>query len=140
MKLEHLLQAYKLNNIEAELKEMNTKDEKVGVITFAKGISASYLLDDEEIVIAMKMFLNSLTEDTLNISNQFSHIIKIITIMQSTITLLCNISQKECNIILDKLGLFDNTFKGGKQIKHLNHSYGIEVIDGLLCLGINELE
>ena len=138
MKLEHLLQAYKVNNIEAELKEI--EDEKVGVITFAKGISASYLLDDEEIVIAMKIFFNCLTKENLNISNQLSHTIKVLNIMQNTIMLLSNIPQKECNMILEKLGLFDNTFKEGKQIKHLEHSYSIEVVDGLLCLSINDIE
>lgn len=139
MKLEHLLQAYKLNNIEAELKEMNTKDEKVGVITFAKGISASYLLDDEEVVVAMKIFFNCLSANDLTISSQLIHTIKILNIMHNTIILLSNIPKKECNMILDKLGLFDNTFKEGKQIKHLEHAYSIEVVDGLLCLSINEI-
>ena len=47
---------------------------------------------------------------------------------------------KECNMILEKLGLFDSTFKEGKQIKHLDHTYRIEVVDGLLVLSINEIE
>ena len=51
MKLEHLLQAYKVNNIEAKLKEMNDKQEKAGTIKFTNGISASYLLDNENIVL-----------------------------------------------------------------------------------------
>lgn len=139
MKLEHLLQAYKLNNIEAELKEMNKDNEKAGVITFTNGISASYLLDDEEIVVAMKIFFNCLTRDTLTITNQLSHTIKVIQIMQNTIMLLENVPQKEANMILEGLGLFDNTFKDGKQIKHLEHTYKIEVIDELLCLSINEI-
>ena len=63
MKLEHLMQAYKVNNINAELKEMNTDKERAGTITFANGIAASYLLDDEEIIVAMKMFFNCLTTD-----------------------------------------------------------------------------
>lgn len=140
MKLEHLIQAYKVNKIEAELKEMNNNNEKAGVITFANGISASYLLDDEDIVIAMKIFFNCLTTDSLKIQNQLSHTIKILSVMQNTIMLLCNVPQKEFNMILNKLGLFDNTFKEGKQIKHLEHTYKIEVINGLLCLSINEIE
>lgn len=140
MKLEHLLQAYKLNNIETELKEMNKDNERAGVITFENGISASYLLDDEDIVIAMKVFFNCLTRETLTMTNQISHVIKIITIMQNSIMLLGNITQKETNMILESLGLFDNTFTEGKQIKHLDHTYKIEVIDGLLCLSINEIE
>lgn len=140
MKLEHLLQAYKTNNIEAELKEMNKDNEKAGVITFANGISASYLLDDEDIIIAMKIFFNCLARENMKLNSQLSHVIKVLTIMQNTIMLLSNIPQKECNMILDKLGLFDNTFIQGKQIKHLEHIYKIEVIGGLLCLSINEIE
>lgn len=140
MKLEHLLQAYKINNIEAELKEININNERAGVITFANGISASYLLDDEDIIIAMKIFFNCLARENMKLNSQLSHGIKVLTIMQNTIMLLSNIPQKECNMILDKLGLFDNTFMQGKQIKHLEHIYKIEVIDGLLCLSINEIE
>lgn len=140
MKLEHLLQAYKTNNIEAELKEMNNKKEKAGVITFENGISASYLLDNEDIVIAMKIFFNCLTRDTLTMTNQISHVIKIIKIMQNTIMLLGNATQKETNMILESLGLFNNTFAEEKQIKHLEHTYKIELIGGLLCLSINEIE
>ena len=140
MKLEHLLQAYKINNIEAELKEMNSNNEKAGVITFTNGISASYLLDNEDIVIAMKMFFNCLTRDDFKLTSQINHVIKIINIMQNTIRLLGNATQKEANMILESLGLFDKTFTEGKQIKHLEHTYKIEVIDGLLCFSINEIE
>lgn len=140
MKLEHLLQAYKTNNIETELKEMNNKKEKAGVITFENGISASYLLDNEDIVIAMKIFFNCLTRDTLTMTSQISHVIKIIKIMQNTIMLLGNATQKETNMVLESLGLFNNTFTEEKQIKHLEHTYKIELIGGLLCLSINEIE
>lgn len=117
MKLEHLIQAYKVNNIEAKLKDMSDEKEKVGVINFANGISAAYLLDEENIVIALKIFFNCLTVDELKIQNQLSYTIKILNIMQNTITLLSNITQKECNMILEKLGLFDNTFQKRKKNK-----------------------
>lgn len=138
MKLEHLIQAYKVNNINAEIKDMSNETERAGTITFANGISAAYLLDDEDIVISMKIFFNCL--GSMKAEEQVSHIIRVLSVMQNTIMLLSNITQKECNMILDELGLFDNTFKEGKQIKHLDHTYRIEVIDGLLCLSINEIK
>ena len=138
MKLEHLIQAYKVNNINVEIKDMSNETERAGTITFANGISAAYLLDNEDIVISMKIFFNCL--GSIKAEEQVSHIIKVLSVMQNTIMLLSNIPQKECNMILDELGLFDNTFKEGKQIKHLDHTYRIEVIDGLLCLSINEIE
>ena len=114
MKLEHLIQAYKVNSINVELEEMNTDKEKAGTITFAKGITAAYLLDDEDIVISMKVFFNCLTKEKLTMTNQLSHTIKILNIIQNTIMLLSNIPQKECNMILEKLGLFNNTFQKRK--------------------------
>ena len=139
MKLEHLIQAYKVNNIEAELKEMNNEKEKAGVITFRNGIAASYLLDKEDIVISMKMFFNCLNNEDFNIKSQVKYTIKVIEIIQKTIQLLSNVIQKESNMILEKLGLFDNTFKDTKQIKHLEHTYRVEVMSGILCFSINEI-
>lgn len=110
MKLEHLFQAYKVNNIEAELKEMNSEEERAGVITFDNGISASYLLDNEDIVISFKLFANCLARGNFKVEAHISHTIKILNIIQNTIMLLANITQTECNMILDSLGLFDNTF------------------------------
>lgn len=138
MKLEHLIQAYKINNINAEIKDMSNETERAGTITFANGISAAYLLDDEDIVISMKIFFNCL--GSIKAEEQVSHILKVLSVMQNTIMLLSNIPQKECNMILDELGLFNNTFKEGKQIKHIDHTYRIEIIDGLLCLSINEIK
>lgn len=137
MKLEHLLQAYKINNIDTEVKNMSDK-KKAGVITFADGISASYLLDNEDIVIAMEIFFNCLARNNKP-QAQINHVIKVLNVIQQTIMLLGNITQKETNMILEKLGLFDNTFRDEKQIKHLEHAYKIEVIDGLLCLSIDEI-
>lgn len=139
MKLEHLLQAYKINNIDTEIKDMSDNKERTGIITFADGISASYLLDDEDIVIAIKIFFNCLAKNDFKVMSQINHVIKIINIMQKTITLLSNVTQKEANMILESLGLFDDTFTEGKQIKHLEHTYRVEVMEGLLCLSINEM-
>lgn len=140
MKLEHLIQAYNFNKIPAKIKgQIEQDNEKAGTIEFYNGIVASYLLDDEDIVIAMKLFMNCLTRDTLTLPNQISHISKVLFVMQQTIMLLSNVSQKECNMILEKLGLFNNIFKEGKQIRHLDHAYKIEVVDGLLCLSIEEV-
>ena len=138
MKLEHLIQAYKVNNINTEIKDMSNEIERTGTITFANGISAAYLLDDEDIVISIKIFFNCL--GSIKAEEQVSHIIKVLSVMQNTIMLLSNMPQKECNMILDELGLFNNTFKEGKQIKHIDHMYRIEVIGGLLCLSINEIK
>lgn len=118
MKLEHLIQAYNFNKIPAKIKkEVEVDKERAGTIEFYNGIVASYLLDNEDIIIAMKLFMNCLTRDTLTITGQLNHTIKILQVMQQTIMLLGNIPQKECNMILEKLGLFDNTFQKRKTNK-----------------------
>lgn len=117
MKLEHLIQAYKLNNINASIKDMSDKNERAGVINFADGISASYLLDNEDIVIKIKMFFNCLARGSFKAEAQIGHVLKVISIMQNTMMLLANIPQKECNMILEKLGLFDTTFQKRKENK-----------------------
>lgn len=139
MRLEDLIKAYKIKSIELEIEEMNNEKERAGVIGFGNGISASYLLDEEDIIISMKIFINCLTLDEKNIINQFNHVIKVLKVLQETIILLSNISQSETNIILDKLGLFDNTFSKGKQIKHIDHIYKVEIVQGLLCFSISEI-
>ena len=120
MKLEHLIQGYNLNNIPAKIKEKVEQDnERAGTIEFYNGIVASYLLDNEDIIVEMKLFMNCLTRDTLTLTGQLSHTIKVLQVMQQTIILLGNIPQKECNMILEKLGLFDNTFQNRKTNKTL---------------------
>lgn len=140
MKLEHLIQAYKFNNIEAVVEDMSNNEEKAGTINFDKGIAAAYLLDDEDVVISLKMFINCLARCSFKLDTQLSHVINAVRVIQQTIMLLSNVPQKECNMILEKLGLFDSTFKDGKRISHLDHTYKIEVIDGLLCISIDEIE
>ncbi len=139
MKLEHLIQAYNFNKIPAKIKEQNEENgERAGVIEYYNGIAGAYLLDKEDIVIALNIFFNCLTTEDKILKNQVTHTIKVLEIMQKTIMLLANIPQKECNMILEKLGLFNNTFKEGKQIKHLGYMYMVSVVDGKLCLSIAE--
>lgn len=138
MKFEHLIQAYKVNNIKADVETMDENNERAGTIKFDKGIASAYLLDDEDIVISLKMFFNCLGGNTM--SEQLSHSIKVLNLIQQTIILLSNVSKKECNMIIEKLGLLDSSFKGGKMIKHLDFVYRVEVIDGLLCFSLDEVE
>lgn len=118
MKLEHLIQSYNFNKIPARIKEeKNTPNEIAGVIEFYNGIAASYLLGLNDTVISIKLYINCLTREALNLSWQLSHITNALLVIQQTIMLLSNISQKECNILLAKLGLFNNTFQKRKTNK-----------------------
>lgn len=138
MKLEHLIQAYNCNKITAKItKKIEEDKEKAGVICFNKDINASYLIDDEDIVICLQIFCNCVLSDK-DADKQLEHTINVIKVIQQSIELLGNVTKKEANIILTKLGLFDGTFRQEKQIKHIEHSYKVKVINGLLMFSIIE--
>ena len=118
IKLELLIQSYNFNKIPARIKEeINTLNERAGVIEFYNGIAASYLLGSNDTVISIKLYINCLTRKALNLSGQLSYITNALLVIQQTIMLLSNISQEECNILLTKLGLFNNTFQKRKTNK-----------------------
>lgn len=96
MKLEHLIQSYNFNKIPARIKEeINTLNERAGVIEFYNGIAASYLLGSNDTVISIKLYINCLTRKALNLSGQLSYITNALLVIQQTIMLLSNISQEE---------------------------------------------
>ena len=43
-------------------------------------------------------------------------------------------------MILDTLGLFNNTFKEGKQVKYNGYGYKIEIAEGLILFTIGEID
>ena len=136
MKLEHLIDGYKHNGINVEVIIDNEK-EKAGIIKFTDYISATYY-EDDEIVKSIQVFANTITSK--EISNQLDHTINLLKVLSNTIELLTNVSGEVRNMILDTLGLFNNTFKEGKQLQHNNYRYKIEIADGLILFTIGEIE
>ena len=135
MKLEHLLQGYQFNKIPVEIKERMSEDS--GVIKFTDDIHAAYLLDPDEIVIALEIFINCIARE-MTLEQELIHTSKVIKILQQSIILLSNTTQEEATIILTNLGLFDGSFIKGKKIKLFEFEYKIEVIDGILHFSIKE--
>ena len=136
MKLEHLIDGYKHNGINVEVIIDNEK-EKAGIIKFTDYIYATYY-EDDEIVKSIQVFANTITSK--EISNQLDHTINLLKVLSNTIELLTNVSEEVRNMILDTLGLFNNTFKEGKQLQHNNYRYKIEIADGLILFTIGEIE
>ena len=137
MKLEHLIQAYNFNSISSNIeKQIEDKKERAGVIKFNDNIHASYLLDDEDIVIALNIFCNCVV-DKNTIEMQLQNVIDIIKIIQKSIELLGNTTQEEANKILDSLYMFEQKLET-KSARYINHIYKIEVVNGLLIFSIIE--
>lgn len=142
MNLKHLMQAYNFNRIQAKIdKEINEQDERAGVIKFNKDINASYLLDKENTVIAMNIFINGVTTNGRTIDNQLNHITQALIVIQKTIELLGNTKKEEANSILNQLEMFSGQLKK-KAVRFLDYIYKIESIDGMLMFSIvyDELE
>ena len=135
MKLEHLLQGYQFNRIPVEIKKKESEDS--GVLKFTDDIHAAYLLDSEEIVIDLELFINCIVKEK-TLDKELMHTSKVIEILQQSIKLLSNITREEANIILTKLGFFDGSFVNKKQIKLFDFEYSTEVIDGILHFSIRE--
>lgn len=131
MKVHHLIQAYKMNNIEAELQEGNAKS---GMIKYGKGMVSDYFLDSEDSIVSIQMFFNQIKDMNVLYS------IKVIQLIQTTIMLFCNISQKEVNLILNGLGMFGTEKQEDAFIQHLQYQYRIKIENGVLYFSISELD
>ena len=134
MKLEHLIQAYNFNKIPAKIeKEIDSPEEKAGVIKFNEDIYASYLLDEEEFVSSVNLFINAIKANNLDI--QLKHTTDVIIIIQKTIELITDVTQEEANNIMKSLGLFSGSIKE-KAVRLFNYIYKIDGIKGILHLCI----
>lgn len=136
MKLEHLIDGYKHNGINVEVIIDNEK-EKAGIIKFTDYIHATYY-EDDEIVKSIQVFANTLTSKEIN--KQLEHTINLLKVLSNTIELLTNVSEEVRNMILDTLGLFNNTFREGKQVKYNGYGYKIEIAVGLILFTIGEID
>lgn len=134
MKLEHLIQAYNFNKIPATIKKEENRDEVAGVIRFNDDIYASYLLDNDKIVIAMNLYCNCISNNK-TISKYIKHTTNILTVIQKTIELLGNTKKKEANKILEQLKIFSGNIET-KAVKFIDHIYKIEATEGILVFSV----
>lgn len=138
MKLEHLIQAYNFNKIPAKIKQkINQDEERAGVIQYSKDTYGSYLVDNDEIVIVLNLFINCIVANNKTMKNQISHTTETLIVIQKTIELLGNTKQSEANKILEQLGLFNGNIKA-KAVRFNNYIYKIDVVGGLLLFSIIE--
>ncbi len=134
MKLEHLIQAYNFNKIPAKIeKEIDSPEEKAGVIKFNEDIYASYLLDEEEFVSSVNLFINAIKANNLDI--QLKHTTDVIIIIQKTIELITDVTQEEANNIMKSLGLFNGKLKE-KAVRLIDYIYEIKPENGIIIFSM----
>lgn len=140
IKLEHLIQGYNFNRIPAKVdREFNDSKEKAIVINFSSGINGAFLLDEEDIVVALNLYADGVIQDNKTLDNQIKHVTETLIIIQKTMELVGNIKQEEANKILKQLGLFKGKIQN-KAVKFLNYIYSIDAANGLLHFSILEKE
>lgn len=140
IKLEHLIQGYNFNRIQAKVdKEFNDSNEKAVVINFSSDINGAFLLDKEDIVVAVNLYANGVVQDNKTLDNQIKHTTETLIIIQKTMELVGNIKQEEANNILKQLGLFKGKIKD-KAVRFLNYVYRIDAANGLLHFSMLEEE
>ena len=135
MKLNHIIEAYRFNNIEVELYKKDIESSKVlnipeeaGVLKFNDDIYAAFILDDEKFICGINLFANAVVNKDLNI--QIKHTEKLLVIVQKTIELLCDTTQEEANNILDRLGILKGILKE-KAVERMGCIYKIKADNGI---------
>ncbi|MCI8618142.1 MAG: hypothetical protein HFJ60_07950 [Clostridia bacterium] len=137
MKLEHLIQGYRFNRINAKIQQEIQQEDKAAVININEDINASCLIDDEGIVTAMNLFSNCVVQNNKTMKKQLEHTTQTINVIQKTIELLGNTKQEEANKIMNMLGMFSGKLEA-KAVRFTNHVYKIDVANGLLIFSIIE--
>ena len=137
MKLEHLIQGYRFNRINAKIQQEIQQEDKAAVININEDINASCLIDDEGIVTAMNLFSNCVVQNKKKKKKQLEHTTQTINVIQKTIELLGNTKQEEANKIMNMLGMFSGKLEA-KAVRFTNHVYKIDVANGLLIFSIIE--
>lgn len=136
MKIKHLIEGYNFNCIPAKINnEVEESGEKAGVIKFTEDIYASYLLDEEEFVSGLNIFINAVKQNNKEAKGQVEHSIETINIIQKTIELLGNLTQSEANSIMTKLGLFNGKLKE-KAVRLIDYIYEIKPENGIIIFSM----
>ena len=136
MKIKHLIEGYNFNCIPAKINnEVEESGEKAGVIKFTEDIYASYLLDEEEFVSGLNIFINAVKQNNKEAKGQVEHSIETINIIQKTIELLGNLTQSEANSIMTKLGLFNGKLKE-KAVRLIDYIYEIKSENGIIIFSM----
>lgn len=107
-----------------------------GVIKYSDDIFLTYFLEDN-IITAFQMFAACIPTNKL--VNPVEHSITIITKVQQALINVCSVDQQEANAAMHILGLFDSSFKIGKQSALFDYLLKSEVVEGLLLISATEL-
>lgn len=107
-----------------------------GVIKYSDDIFLTYFLKDN-IVTAFQMFASCIPTNKL--VTPIDHGITLITKVQQALINVCSVDQQEANAAMHILGMFDSSFKVGKQTVLFDYLLKSEVVEGLLLISATEL-
>lgn len=122
------------------IKNMNAKeihhDKSSFVLKHSEDLfQTSYCQDDD--VTAVQLFATAcVSKDPIK---QIKHTESIIKVFKSVLTLLCEYDDDDIGLVMNRLGLFDLSFKSGKEMSLYDYLLKAEVVDGLFIVTIAEV-
>ena len=130
MKKEHYLQALLENDIPIIIHEGT---DRAGVIKHTEFISTTYY-EDDEVITALQVFLDPVASKKP--TEQLAHSTLVLKILITNIDLITGLDGPNT---LRQLGMFEQPFKGLKQLRLNDYNIKVEAVQGLLMLTIGEV-
>ncbi|MDE8240092.1 hypothetical protein PT229_00955 [Erysipelothrix rhusiopathiae] len=122
------------------IKNMNAKETHQDISSFVLKHSEDlfqtcYCQDDD--VTAVQLFATAcVSKDPIK---QIKHTESILKVFKSVLTLLCEYDDDDVRLVMNRLGLFDLSFKFGKEMSLYDYLLKVEVVDGLFIVTIAEV-
>lgn len=122
------------------IKSMNAKeiyqDKSSFVLKHSEDIFQTCYCQDDD-VTAVQLFATAwVSKDP---SKQIKHTESILKVFKSVLTLLCEYDDDDIGLAMNRLGLFDLSFKFGKEMSLYDYLLKAEVVDGLFIVTIAEV-
>lgn len=94
-----------------------------------------YCQDDD--VTAVQLFATAcVSKDSIK---QIKHTESILKVFKSVLSLLCEYDDDDIRLVMNRLGLFDLSFKFGKEMSLYDYLLKAEVVNGLFIVTIAEV-
>lgn len=122
------------------IKSMNAKeihqDKSSFVLKHSEDIFQTCYCQDDD-VTAVQLFATAcVSKDPIK---QIKHTESILKVFKSVLKLLCEYDDDDIGLVMNRLGLFDLSFKFGKEMSLYDYLLKAEVVDGLFIVTIAEV-
>ncbi|MDE8339818.1 hypothetical protein PT226_05240 [Erysipelothrix rhusiopathiae] len=122
------------------IKNMNVKeihqDKSSFVLKHSEDLFQTCYCQDDD-VTAVQLFATAcVSKDSIK---QIKHTESILKVFKSVLSLLCEYDDDDIRLVMNRLGLFDLSFKFGKEMSLYDYLLKAEVVNGLFIVTIAEV-